>query len=784
MNTSWRKVVRDLAQGRLRTLLAIASIAAGVLALGLVFGLSNIMGARMMQDHQASVPAHISVGGGPFTLDAVRAVQSERSVEAVMAETEIPFRWKVSGEADWRMGTLIVRDDYTTPLMRRLVLSQGTWPVRGTLNVEHQSSAFFGVEPGASMLIEDGRRERSVVVNGIIRSSSVNPPQFGGHATFYADPDTARSLTGVADANRLYVRLATFEQQAAEEDARRIQNRLERMGIRVAGYMLQDPEVHPLQSMVDTVALILGILGVLALGLSAFLIINTSRAMIVQQVWQIGVMKVYGATVGRVLGIYILSAFLVGLLAALIAIPAATLATFYLSDWLLNMINIQRGAFHIVPQAVIVQIVVALLVPVLAALGPTIGGARITPRQAISTYGLGDSFGSGWLDRLTAHLRFLPRPLALSLRNSLRRKARVLLTLLTLGVAGVMFISVLTVGDSLDRTLELLIQDLGLDMWVVFNQPERIERLNELAEAVPGVLHSEVWDQRTAYLALSTGEEKEIYVLGVPEPSAMFNPRLVQGRSLLPGDGHAILLNHKIATDHGIDVGDRIELSIAGRRSFWTVVGLVISITNEQLDCFVPLLTLSRETGSLNRGTVVMIQSANQSDGLLQAVRDAYVGRNLEPAFMLSAHQIRTQTRAQFGIVLALMLSMALLTAVVGGLGLMGTLSINILERSREIGIMRTVGATSFAIVSTFVVEGIVLGLFSWLIAAPLSYPGASFFSQAVGLALFRVPLDFQYSHSALMLWFGLVVILSALASFWPAIKAADTRVIDAIRFE
>jgi putative ABC transport system permease protein len=784
MNTSWRKVVRDLAQARLRTLLAIASIAAGVLALGLVFGLSDIMRTRMMQDHQASMPAHISVGGGPFGLDSVRAVQSERNVEAVMAEIETQFRWRVPDETEWRMGTLVARDDYAMPGMRRLALTQGVWPTRGALNVEHQSAIFFGVEPGESILIEDGRRVRSVAVGGIIRSSSVNPPQFGGNATFYADPDTALSLIGIADANRLYVRLTAFEQQAAEENARRIQNRLERMGVRVTGYMLHDPDVHPLQTMVDTIAVILGILGALALGLSAFLIINTSRAMIVQQVWQIGVMKVYGATVERVLGIYLLSAFLVGLLAALIAIPAAILATFYLSDWLLNMINIQRGAFRIVPQAVIIQAVVALVVPVLAALGPIIGGARITPREAISTYGLGDGFGSGWLDRLTTHLRFLPRPLTLSLRNSLRHKTRVVLTLLTLSIAGIMFVGVLAVGDSLDRTLELLIRDLGLDVWVVFGQPERAERLTEIAETVPGVLHAEVWDQRPAYLALATGEDKEIYLMGVPDASAMFHPRIVQGRNLLPDDGHAILLNNKIATDHGIDVGDRIELTIGGRTSAWTVVGLVTSITNEQLDCFVPLHTLSREAGSLNRGTVVMIQSTDQSDALLQAVRSAYVGRNLEPAFLLSANQIRTQTRAQFGIVLALMLSMALLIAIVGGLGLMGTLSINVLERRREIGIMRSVGATSMAIVGTFIAEGLALGLFSWLIAAPLSYPGATFFSQVVGVALFRVPLDFQYSHTALVLWLALVIVLSTLASLWPAIRAANTRIIDALRFE
>lgn len=70
----------------------------------------------------------------------------------------------------------------------------------------------------------------------------------------------------------------------------------------------------------------------------------------------------------------------------------------------------------------------------------------------------------------------------------------------------------------------------------------------------------------------------------------------------------------------------------------------------------------------------------------------------------------------------------------------MGTLSINVIERRREIGVLRTIGTTATGIVEVFCGEGILLGVLSWLFALPLSYPTARVFSDAVGNAAFAPP--------------------------------------------
>lgn len=785
MNIGWRKAWRDLIQSKTRTLLVVLSVFAGLFALGMVFGLSNVMRSRMSQDHLATMPAHINFGGGPFTEEVIKAVESERDVAKAERWSRTTFRWKLEGETEWRPGNLVAREDYPNQQMDYVELWDGAWPTKGFLAIERQSSRYFGIPVGASILVEYGKRERPMTTVGILRDPTVTSPQFGESATFYALPETAAWLTGLEDSNTLGVRLTAFDQTEAEQTAKRLQNRLERMGIKIAGYIVNDPNTHPLQSLVDAMTVILSVLGALCLVLSTFLIINTMRAIVLQQVWQIGVMKVYGATTSRLVRIYLTIALLYGIFAILSAVPLAALATHWISNWLLDLMNIAGAKFRVMRTPITVQCLIGLVLPMLASLGPVLTGASITPRQAISSYGLAEQFEHGWLDRVIQHLRNLPRPLAVSLRNSFRRKLRVVLTLLTLAVSGIMFITVMSVKESLGNTLEILIRDLGLDVWAVFSEPQRSEALIEIAQAVSGTKHAEVWDQRAARLKLASGEESEIYLMGVPSDSVLFTPRLVSGRGFIDTDDYAILLNNKIASDEGLKVGDQVEITLNRRTSKWTIVGLVLSVTNQQRDSFVPLPALARETGSVNRGTVVMLQSSRSDEQqFMRDLRDAYGAERIKPAFLLSANEIRQQTQAQFDIILILLLVMAVLAAIVGSFGLMGNMSISVIERTKEIAVMRAIGASSSAIVGIFVSEGLLLGLLSWIIAVPLSYPGSRLFSDLVGAALFDVPLDFSYSVSGLIMWFVIVVVLSAFASLWPAMRAASLHVVEALRFE
>jgi putative ABC transport system permease protein len=623
-------------------------------------------------------------------------------------------------------------------------------------------------------------------------------PGWGGTATFYATPQTVVWLTGYGvDAvtqgeepfNRLLVRLDAFSRGGAVEVAERIEDRLERMGLTVGGYEIEDPQVHPMQKQVEAVLIVLAVMGGLSLALSAFLIVNTVNAILVREVRQIGVMKAVGARLLHIVRVYLATALIYGALALLLAVPLGVAGAQLVAVWLLDMFNVTLTTLQFEPLAAAIQVAIGLAVPPAAALMPVMKAARITVHEAVNDYGLSTAFGEGWLDRLMAQVRGLPRVIALSLRNTFRRQGRVALTLAMLTFSGAMFTMVMSTRDALASTFQVIFELEG-DVEISLERPHRAWRLIEIAQGVPGVARAEVWDSHAATLASQRGEGEEpaVQLTGVPGSSDMFEPRVIEGRDLARGDGRAILVNQRLVAEEGVQVGETITLRIDGEESRWAVVGSYLSLNVLQDVCFVPREALARETRTRGQGTSVEVLTEGadlaSEQRVIVSLTESFEAHNIEVAGSWSARQQWQESQSAFGVLIYLLLAMAVLVALVGSIGLMSAMSINVVERRREIGVMRAIGATAATVVGVFIVEGVLVGVLSWLLALPLSAPGAYALSSVVGQAIVQIPLDFAYSASGALLWLLIVVLLSALASLWPALRATRVSVRESLAYE
>jgi putative ABC transport system permease protein len=146
--------------------------------------------------------------------------------------------------------------------------------------------------------------------------------------------------------------------------------------------------------------------------------------------------------------------------------------------------------------------------------------------------------------------------------------------------------------------------------------------------------------------------------------------------------------------------------------------------------------------------------------------------------------EIRKQIAAQFNVMIVFLMIMAILLAVVGGLGLMGTMSINVLERTREIGVMRAIGASDRAVLQIVLVEGVLIGMLSWLVGTILAFPLGYALSNAVGNAFLNAPPTYRFSFTGAAIWLALVIILAAISSFLPAWNASRVTVRDVLAYE
>ena len=279
-----------------------------------------------------------------------------------------------------------------------------------------------------------------------------------------------------------------------------------------------------------------------------------------------------------------------------------------------------------------------------------------------------------------------------------------------------------------------------------------------------------------------------MFLLAPPVDTEMIAPRLVQGRWLLPEDENAIVINTEVFKDNPhLRLGEVGVIKVANRRLRCVVVGVAQSQLTGPI-CYAPYAWLSRVTQAAGKARSVQIVAAADSQ---QA--QSQLGRELESH--LKKNNLRVQNvditweqkerlRSQFDILTTFLLFMALLLALVGALGLAGTMSINVLERTREIGVMRAIGASSLAVGKVFVVEALCIGLLSWLAASLLALPIAMLLSYQVGVLFIQAPLTFSFSLFGWAVWLGLSLFLAVAASLLPAYNATRLCVRDVISYE
>jgi putative ABC transport system permease protein len=803
MSVLWHKIWFDLWHHKGRTFLAVLSVAAGVFAVGTILGLVDQLLSGMDEAHRAVSPSHISVILRDFVTEEVADNLAEiEGVAGIEPVNQLSVRYKTQSEDEWELGTLVMRPDYEDQTYDLVVLRQGEWPEQPKIAVERLSSQYFGIDLGDQVILEVDGQERSFEVSGTIRHPFVEPPLFGGQAHFFTD------AAGLAEFGipaglygQLLVQVEPYSAERAQEVAGEIRSQLGDQGIGVVVTLYQDPERHWGRMFVEGVTLVLQIMAVVSLFLSVILVLNTTTALVTQQTDQIGVIKAIGGRSTTVLRVYLAEVLVYGFLALVISLPLAALSAFGASRWFLNLFNIELEVFQVSMRAVVAQLLAAILAPMLAALWPVLKGAAITVREAIATYGLGGDFGTSRLDRIVEQIgsRLLPSPYGVALGNVFRRKGRLVLTLLVLVTAGVMTLIVTSLISSTQLTLDNEMTRRQYDVRIGLVRSQPAADLLAVVEGTTGTVDAQVWYSRNATL-LRQGQRLQdsaglgAQLTGIPVGQEMYRPIVVQGRWLQPGDERAIVISQDTADKNDIAVGDEVTLDLGDLgEGTWQVIGTYRVVYGGGFvteSIYAPLTEVLDAAVDPESGTQVLVQTRESTLESVTSTADrlktAFQNEGMDVDFYTTSVKLeeRAYVDNQFGTVVSMLLGLAMLVATVGGIGLMGSLGISVVERRREIGVMRAVGARSRTIMGLFVMEGVLQGVMSWLVAAPLSFVLAQPLARALGQTMIEVDLDYAFSFPSVLVWLASVLAISILASMLPARDATRVSVRESLTYE
>ncbi len=788
----WRKVIRDLWAHKTRTALVVLSIAVGVFAVGMIANTQVILSRDLAKAHAATNPAHAILYIQPFDEGLVRTVRNMPEVQDAQGRRSFWVRLK-TGPDEWVNFQLQAFADYGDIRINRVWAQSGAWPPqRREVLLERSSLSATKSKVGDTLLIETPNgQKRQLRIAGLVHDLAQVPTAFWGGASGYVTFETLEWLGEPRTYDDLYITVAdnALDKDHIGQVTEQVKDRLERSGWGVYSTEIPEPAKHWADDVIQALLLLLGALGSLSLLLSGFLVVNIITALMAQQVRQIGIMKAIGARRRQIMAMYLVTVLTFGMLALLAAVPLGALGARALIGYTASLMNFDIVSSGIPLQVIALQSTVGLFVPLLAALYPVIAGTRITAREAMSEYGLGKGrFGTDPIDRLIEHVRGLPRPLLLSLRNTFRRKGRLALTLSTLTLAGAIFIAVFSVRASLFSELDAALDDLDYDVEVDFNHPYRTAQLVREALRVPGVVEAEAWGFAIANRQRSDGSQSEsIRILAPPSTAGMVQPSIQRGRWLRAEDRAAIVVTSDfLQAEPDLEVGDEIVLRIGARRTTWRIVGVAGRIGNPF--AYANYRHFARVMGSAGYAGLLVVQTERDDAGFqaqaARALEERFKRVGVQVAATMTMGQIRATNIFQFDVLFAFLLAMAILVAVVGGLGLMGTMSLNVLERIREIGVMRAIGASDGAVLRVVIVESIIIGLLSWVLGAILALPLSRILSDAVGVVFIQKPLTFTFSQGGVLVWLIVAVIIAALASFLPARNASRLTVREVLAYE
>jgi putative ABC transport system permease protein len=238
-----------------------------------------------------------------------------------------------------------------------------------------------------------------------------------------------------------------------------------------------------------------------------------------------------------------------------------------------------------------------------------------------------------------------------------------------------------------------------------------------------------------------------------------------------------------------LKVGDWLTIEANGKETDWHIVG-IYSITGNVSPplLYVNYEYISRIVGELGMVYSLRVLTTDHSAATQKRVNDQLQALFEERGVQVTSTQLGTQfiedQKAQTDILVYFMLVMASLIAIVGGLGLMGTMSINVLERTREIGVMRAIGASNLDIQTIVIVEGMVIGILSWAISIFVSIPITNALTYGVGMAILTAPMPTVYGVSGILVWLLFTIVLGTLASAMPARRASKLTVRDTLAYE
>ena len=579
----------------------------------------------------------------------------------------------------------------------------------------------------------------------------------------------------------------------------------------------------------------------IAMVVAAFVIFNTFSITVAQRTRQLGLLRAVGATRRQVRRLVTVEAAIIGLVASALGVLAGLgLAVGLLGLFSLVGLDLPAASPALAPRTIVISMVVGVLASVLAALIPARRAGRVSPAAAMRTQQAGrESLGlraramgivvpalgfAGFLGALNAGLPLEVTVLALAVSilvvfagislflGTIARTATGLLglpfrrsvsgrlaaenagrsprrtasaaTALTIGIALIGFFTIFaaSLNASLDDTIQ---RQFRVDYVAVAD--DSVEELPDgLAETLvddPEIGTVTRWRYAEFYLPDTANgglESRELFATDPEGFTEVYDPNIVAGDPEGLRGGGSVFVHTDAAEDLGLAVGDPFEMTFIEGADERRQLDLTVAAIYDE-GTFGEYFIAVDDLASVDPGAGDTVVLANAAGGEVTPASDATIDQIAEAfplASLQTTQEYQDQIAGELNQLLTVIYAMLGLAIVIAGFGIANTIALGIVERTGEIGLLRSVGMTRRQVVRMVRVESILVATLGGLVGI----------GSGIALALLLLGrLDEEVSVVSvpplpLAAVVGLCVVLGALAAILPARRAARLDVLRAVQ--
>ncbi|MES2036236.1 MAG: FtsX-like permease family protein [Pseudomonadota bacterium] len=792
----WMKLARDAQLMPGRTAMMILAIAAGVFGLATMLTSYTILIREIRQNYLATNPASATLRIDSIDTQLMQAIRNFPGIAAAQASAKVDAGIQL---ADGRLQALnlMIVDDFKELRINSIFPETGAWPPPpGTLLLEKDSLKKVKLKTGDVLQLKmtDGS-QRQITISGGAHDPGVPVPSMSAFA--YATPDTMAAL-GIKDGMhdlKITVSDKPFDIDAIEQVASKLALWIQQQGHVVERIRIPPPGEHPHQLIMTSILGMLLVFSGIALVLSAVLTATIIESMLAQQVRQIGVMKTIGARTSQISTLYLGFVLIIALLATCIGAPAGLAAGRAFSQQILvSVLNFNMNSGAVPDYVYLVLIMAGVLVPLCMAVVPISRACNVSAHTAMTDFGSKQKyFAEKAFGKWLSHLPGLDRGMLMSLRNSFRSRGRLMLTLALLATAGAMFISSLNVRKASQEHLVEAAAERHYDLEIHLSKPEDKNKIIRIIGTVSGVNLVEAWsssavarhrpDGLNIERTYPDGGHGSLNVTAIPDGSKLISLTMQSGqwlsevKSSAGNDLDTVVLNNKaLESFPKTIVGDTITLGVRDKTASLRVVGIARQKMTGAM-AYVSPSTYAKLTSQneLYRSFRVEMNQhdAKTIDTVTKQIEAALGRQEIRISASITENMLRQEVDDHFDLLVNALLFISILMALVGVLGLGSSISSNVAERTREFGVMRSIGASPAIVIRNVIAEALFIALMSFGIAVAMALPLSASISAFLGNLLFDEAFPLVISQKSLWIWFLIVTSGAVLASAYPAWKAS-----------